>query len=112
MSEHEESRCSACDRTLPEVDVVGLRIGLSPDDLEPVPPPSGGLCLRCRSRFKGKNATPESPYLKTVNPKELVRRWHRVRRAVERGTHEELVEAVKDLDEYIMSTQLRPQFEW
>ena len=57
--------------------------------------------------LEGQNATPESPYLKMVNPKELIRLWYIVRREVDRGTHEGLVEAVKDLDEYMMSTFLR-----
>jgi len=42
-----------------------------------------------------------------VNPKELIRLWYIVRREIDRGTHEGLVEAVKDLDEYMMSTFLR-----
>jgi predicted amidophosphoribosyltransferase len=107
LSKGEGIKCSVCERTLPEVDDVGLMIGLSPDELEPVPLPSDGLCPQCRSHWKGKNATPESPYLKMVNPKELIRLWYRVRREVDRGTHEGLVEAVKELDEYMMSTFLR-----
>jgi len=111
VSDGDGVKCSVCDRTLPEVDEVGLMVGLSADSLEPVPSPSDGLCPQCRSRFKGKNATPESPYLRLVNPKELILRWNIIRREVDRGTDEGLVEAVKDLNEYIMSTRLRREFE-
>jgi len=107
VSEDEGIKCSLCEWILREVDEVGELIGLSPDVLEPVPLPSDGLCPRCRSHWKGKNATPESPYLKLVNPKQLILRWNGIRREVARGTHEGLVEAVKDLDEYMMSTYLR-----
>jgi hypothetical protein len=111
VSEGDGIECSVCRRILPEVDEVGLIIGLSPDGLEPVPSPSDGLCPQCRWRFKGKNATPESPYLKLVNPKQLIMRWNIIRREVDRGTPEGLAETVKDLNEYIMSTQLRREFE-